>query len=230
MCTGFIQCRQFSLIGLCVSVLLLAACGSAPTQTQGDREHSSESVKQAQDASQQKTPAAKETVKKTPTEEKLKLSNQGLGVSFDYPVFLLGAFDFDHQGRAAQAQPRRFFLLNRRQSIDDIDRIFSQSTTPGALLLERRPEGDNLHVLFYDTALVPRRVLKVALNRKMTDKPGFTLMRGVEVIWDKRYSQQAIIRLTVLPFNPRSIQPGTPRTTTYHYQQSQGQYKPTKRD
>ncbi|WP_390614638.1 hypothetical protein [Maricurvus nonylphenolicus] len=217
-----------------MSVLLLGACSSAPTQPEGDSstsvEQSAKSTKQAQGAPQQKKPAAKKATKQTPTEEKLKLSNQGLGVSFDYPVFLLGAFDFDHQGRAAQAQSRRFYLLNRRQSIDDIDRIFSQSTTPGALLLERRPEGDNLHVLFYDTALVPRRVLKVALNRKMTSsKPGFTLMRGVEVLWDERYSQQAIIRITVLPFNPRSIQPGTPRTTTYHYQQSQGQYKPTKR-
>lgn len=229
MRTSFTQCRHISFIGLCLTALLLGGCGSAPTQPEA--KDSAASKKSSESAKQQaavKTKAEQHAAK-TPAEDKLKLTNKGLGVSFDYPVFLLGAFDFDHQGRAAQAQSRRFFLLNRRQSIDDIDRIFSQSTTPGAMLLERRPEGDNLHVLFYGSALVPRRVLKVALNRKMTDKPGFTLMRGVEVLWDERYSQQAIIRITVLPFNPRRIQPGTPRTTTYHYQQAEGQYKPTRR-
>lgn len=205
--------------------VVLVGCASSPDKpdTPGAKTSGNQSTSSVQSKAKAKTKTGRAA---KATEEKLRLTNTGLGVSFDYPVFLLGAFDFDIKGAAARAQSRRFYLLNRRQSIDDIDRIFSQSSYPGALILERRPEGDNLHVLFYDTALVPRRVLKVALSRRVTDRPGFSLMRGVEVFWDQRYSEFARIRITHLPMAPNSIQPGTPRSKVYSYRVDRGKYLP----
>ncbi len=208
-----------------VLLVVLAGCASAPDKSDDEAPSAKASGNQSTSSVQSKAKANADKATKA-TEEKLRLTKTGLGVSFDYPVFLLGAFDFDINGAAARAQSRRFYLLNRRQSIDDIDRIFSQSAQPGALILERRPEGDNLHVLFYDIALVPRRVLKVALSRRVTDRPGFSLMRGVEVFWDQRYSEFARIRITHLPMAPNSIQPGTPRSKVYSYRVGRGAYLP----